>query len=223
MEWKVKREILPFIIIAFFIILSIYFYPALPEKIPSHFDAKGMPDKFSPKFQLMLGEFGSIIGLYLILTFIPLIDPFWKRIQKKYSLFLLFRDFALLFFLFFYILTIIAAKKGVLPPYVMGIAFGLLFILLGNYIPKLPRNFFFGIRSPWTLASDIVWKKTHIIGGWVFVVAGIVVVVLSFLKVHLGIVLLITLAPGLLFVGILYPLFLYRKLQKEEKAREPEL
>ncbi|MGB8658488.1 MAG: SdpI family protein [Candidatus Zixiibacteriota bacterium] len=223
MRWRAKREILPFIIVISFVILSILFYPTLPERVPSHFDAKGMPDKFSPKLQLMLSEFGSIMGLYLILTFVPLIDPFWKRIQKKYNIFLLFRDLALLFFLFFYIITIIAAKRGILPPYVLGIAFGLLFVLLGNYIPKLPRNFFFGIRSPWTLASETVWKKTHILGGWVFVAAGMAIVALSFLGVHLGIALLITLAPSILFIGILYPFFLYRQLQKDEKTRAPEL
>jgi uncharacterized membrane protein len=223
MEWKVKREILPLIILVLYIALSIYFYPTLPESVPSHFNGRGTPDSFSPKLQFMLLIFAAILGLYLILTFIPLIDPFWKKIQKKYDIFLMLRDFVLLFLLFIYILSIIAAKKGSLEVYVLGIGFGLLFILLGNYLPKLPRNWFFGIRVPWTLSSEIVWKKTHVLGGWLFVTAGILVVILSLLKIYLGIVLLATLAPVVLISGFLYPFFLYRKLQKEEKAKEPEL
>jgi uncharacterized membrane protein len=223
MVWRIKREILPLSIMALFILLSIYFYPTLPEKIPSHFDINGMPDHFSPKLHLMLLIFSLTAGIYLLLTFIPLIDPFWRKIQKKYDIFLMFRDLVLLFFIFLYVLSIIAAKKGRLEVYVLGIGFGLLFILLGNYLPKLPRNWFFGIRVPWTLSSEIVWKKTHILGGWLFVIAGISTVILSLLKVHLEIVLIVTLVPVFFFSGILYPFFLYRRLQRAEKTEEPEL
>lgn len=223
MKWRVKREILPFGIMALFIILSIYFYPDLPETIPSHFDINGMPDQFSPKLHLMLSLFGVTVGMYLLLTFIPLIDPFWKKIQKKYDVFLLFRDLVLLFLLFLYILSIISAKKGSLQVWVLGIGFGLLFILFGNYLPKLPRNWFFGIRVPWTLASEIVWRKTHILGGWLFVMGGILMVILSLLKIHLEVVFLVTLAPVVLISGFLYPFFLYRKIQLEEKTKGPEL
>jgi uncharacterized membrane protein len=103
---------LPLIILVLYIALSIYFYPTLPESIPSHFNGRGTPDSFSPKLQFMVLIFATIVGLYLILTFIPLIDPFWKKIQKKYDIFLMFRDFVLLFLLFIYILSIIVAKKG---------------------------------------------------------------------------------------------------------------
>jgi len=148
MRWSWKREIFPLLIIALLLILSLYFYPQLPEIIPSHFDLHGNPDKFAPKMNVIIFVPALIIGLYLLLTFIPLIDPFWRRIQKKYTLFLLFRDFILLFFLFFYLLVLIAAKRGSLPPQALGLGLGFLFILLGNYLPKLPRNFFFGLRSP---------------------------------------------------------------------------
>jgi uncharacterized membrane protein len=216
MKLELKREIIPFLVLIIFITASIYFYKTLPDIIPSHFDINGKPDAYMPKTQLMLIFFAVLLGLYILLTFIPLIDPFWKKIQSKYSIFLLLRDFVLLFFLYFYIIALIAGKEGHLSIVNIGIGFGFLFILLGNYLPKLPRNFFFGIRTPWTLASETVWRKTHILGGWLFVLSGILIIILSYFKVNLGISLLITLLPLLIISSFLYPFLLYKKLQREE-------
>jgi len=223
MKWNIKREIFPFIIIAIYGILSIYFYPTLPESVPSHFNKDGLADRYSSKSFAVLAYLGLALFLYLILTFIPFIDPFWKKIQKKYSLFLLLRDFILLFFLFFYLLTLLSAKAGRLPKNVLGVGLGFLFVLVGNYLPKLPRNFFFGIRAPWTLASETVWRKTHVLSGWIFVISGILVIIFSLLKINLALSLLVTLVPLFLFSGYIYPLLLYKKLQKEEKIKAPEL
>ncbi len=223
MKWNLKREIFPFVIIAIYGILTICFYPTLPENVPSHFNKDGLADRYSSKLLIILAYLGLALVLYLILTFIPFIDPFWKKIQKKYNLFLLFRDFILLFFLFFYLLILLSAKEGKLPKNALGVGFGLLFILIGNYLPKLPRNFFFGIRVPWTLASEIVWRKTHILSGWAFVIGGILVTIFSLLKINLALSFLVTLVPLFLFSGFIYPLLLYKRLQKEERIKAPEL
>jgi len=223
MRWHWKREIFPLSIIALLIILSFYFYPRLPEIIPSHFDLHGKPDKFAPKTNTVILMPALMVGLYPLLTFIPLIDPFWRKIQKKYTLLLLFRDFILLFFLFFYILVLIAAKRGSLPPQALGLGLGFLFILLGNYLPKLPRNFFFGLRSPWTLASEVVWRKTHILGGWLFVAGGVLMVLLSFSKIGLPVIIFTILVVIVIFATIVYPLLLYKKLQRREETKVPDL
>jgi len=223
MKWNLKREIFPFVIIAIYGILTICFYPTLPENVPSHFNKDGLADRYSSKLLIILAYLGLALVLYLILTFIPFIDPFWKKIQKKYNLFLLFRDFILLFFLFFYLLILLSAKEGKLPKNALGVGFGLLFILIGNYLPKLPRNFFFGIRVPWTLASEIVWRKTHILSGWAFVIGGILVTIFSLLKINLAFSFLVILVPLFLFSGLIYPLLLYKKLQKEGRIKAPEL
>jgi uncharacterized membrane protein len=52
-------------------------------------------------------------------------------------------------------------------------AIGVLFIVLGNFLSKVKSNYFFGIRTPWTLASETVWNKTHRLGGKVFIMAGV--------------------------------------------------
>ncbi len=151
MVWKLKREVLPLFVIVIFITFSIYAYSKLPDSIPSHFNGHGKPDQYMQKLNFMLIFFSLIIALYLVLTFIPLIYPFWKNIQPKYTLFLLLRDFVLLFFLYIYGLALSTGKKGYIETKFIGIGLGLLLVLIGNYLPKLPRNFFFGIRTPWTI------------------------------------------------------------------------
>jgi uncharacterized membrane protein len=112
-------------------------------------------------------------------------------------------------------LVYMSAKVGSLRTDVLGIAFGLMFIVLGNYLPRLPRNFFIGIRSPWTIASETVWVRTHRISGIWFVVAGVLLIVLNLLKVKLHISLIFVLTPLFLYTAIIYPYFLYKKLEKE--------
>jgi uncharacterized membrane protein len=223
MKWSLKRELLPLGILLVLLVLSIYIYPGLPDTVPSHFDSKGIANDYMAKLPFLLIFWGIVMGLYLLLTFIPLIDPFWKKIEPKYGLFLLFRDFAMLFFVFIFVIAMIGAKRGSMPVQAMGIGFGFLFIFLGNWLPKLPRNFFFGIRTPWTLASEEVWKKSHKIGGLLFVAAGIILIILALLKVDSGIALAVVLSPTVLVSGIIYPLVLYRKLQKEGRLNFPEL
>lgn len=223
MKLSMKHEIIPFGIMVVLLILSFYFYPGLPDKVPSHFNIHGSPDGYSPKLQFMMIFWGIFIGLYLMLTFIPLIDPFWKKIESRYDTLLLLRDFAMLFMVFIFIVSIIGAKRGTLPVRVMNIGFGFLFIFLGNWLPKLPRNFFFGIRTPWTLASEEVWKKSHILGGWLFVAGGILLIIFAIIGVSPLVSLIGILSPIVLISAIIYPLFLYRKLQKENRLEGPEL
>jgi uncharacterized membrane protein len=172
MNWKIKNNIAPLTIFVLMGILALIYYPTLPERIPFHFDKKGLPDRFGPKPQIFLIYFALIVFLYLLLTFLPIIDPFWEKIRKKYNLFLLFRDLVLVFFLFTYIMILSSARAGKLQTNLFMAGLGFLFVLIGNYLPKLPRNFFFGVRTPWALASEVVWKKTHILSGWVFVIGG---------------------------------------------------
>ncbi|MFI5253084.1 MAG: SdpI family protein [Bacteroidota bacterium] len=223
MKWNIKRDLLPIGVIIVFIIISLYFYSVLPETVPSHFNRAGEPDGYSSKTFLVLFGIGESLFLYLLLTFIPFIDPFWKKIEGKYNLFLLFRDIALMFSLFIYVLILISAEKGTFEKGAFGIGFGMLFILMGNYLPKLPRNFFFGIRVPWTLASEVVWKKTHLVSGWLFVIAGAVIILLCLFNVPLDITLLATLGPVVLFSALIYPLYLYKKINKGEGLKSPEL
>jgi uncharacterized membrane protein len=223
MRWNWKREIFPLGVLVLVVAVSFYFYPILSDRIPVHFNVHNQPDRYGSRWEAISWGVGSTVVLYLILTFLPFIDPFWKKIRSRYSLLLLFRDIVLVFILFVYVLAMVSARAGVFQRSAFGVGYGLLFILLGNYLPRLPRNFFFGVRSPWTLSSEIVWKKTHMVSGWLFILAGLLIIVLPFLGLHLAIVLLGTIIPLVLFCAFIYPLVLYKRLQREKEAAVPEL
>jgi uncharacterized membrane protein len=193
--------------------VSIYYYPSLPDKVPIHFDVKGNINGWAEKNIFFLTQFGIMLGSYFLITFIPFMDPFRKKIESKYGLLLLFRDIIIGFFGFIFGIGVLAAFEGSIRQDLLGVGLGLLLFLTGNYMPKLPRNCFFGIKTPWTLSSEVIWRKTHIVGGWLFAVSGAVIVVLSLLKVPF-IVTLFVLLPAILVSGLLYPLYLFKKLQK---------
>jgi len=222
-RWNWKRELWALAMIVAVVLITLYFYPSLPDPMPSHYGFDGKADNFSAKDAFIMIYVGMCVGVYLLMTFIPWVDPFWKRIQSKYNIFLIMRDCAMFFFLYFYVVILLSAKTGYLHDAVFGVGIGLFFMLLGNYLPRLPRNFFFGIRSPWTLASEEVWKRTHVLGGWMFVLAGLLMILLSVAGIKMGLVFVFILVPLLVYTGLIYPLWLYRKLQKDNKLAAPQI
>ena len=216
MKWNWKQHIVAFLILATIAASTAIMLPSLPERIPTHFGLNGSPDGFLSRDWYPLFIIGGTAILGLVLTFIPFLDPFWKRVQPKYGLLLLIRDLALAFFLFVHFLSLDAAFTGVLNVRLLGVGLGLLFVVLGNYLPKIPRNWFFGIRVPWTLASEEVWKRTHRLGGWLFVLAGCVSIIMIVAGLPTDIALAVPLIPMLIVVAFIYPYLLFRKLEKRE-------
>ncbi len=122
------------------------------------------------------------LALFLLFLLIPEIDPLKKNIAKFRDLFNLFIVFMTLFLMYVYGLSIawnlgfthFKMSKSLLP------AIGLLFILIGYMLRRAKRNFFIGIRTPWTLSSDAVWNETHRVGSWLFVASGIIAFIGAF-------------------------------------------
>ena len=153
--------------------------------------------------------------IYLIFLAVPYIDP-KNQIQKmgnKYdTLKLILTTFMSALALF----IIYTAKNQTLTnPNIIFLIIGLLYLIFGNYFKTIKANYFIGIRTPWTLESESIWKETHKLGGKVWFVGGLLVIVCSLLlnkeinaKVFLGITIIIALIP------IVYSYVLYRKEKK---------
>jgi len=215
LSWKI--ELFALIVLAAMAGIAIYYYPLLPEMVASHFDIHGKPNGWMKKdiFYLMMG--GTNVFIYLLLTFLLFIDPLKKKIEVRFNNILFLRNAFIIFFAVIFFLSLEAAREGVLNIDLFGIALGLLFIVIGNYMPKIPQNWFIGIRTPWTISSEIVWKKTHILGGWLFVLSGVFYLVCAALKINS----LVPLSAILISAAfsILYSLFLYKKIEKSGNAQ----
>lgn len=209
-----KKEIVPLFIILITFLFAVCFYhsPCLPDKIPSHWNARGEIDSYSSKpFALFFYPAVTFV-LYLLMTFLPLIDPLRKNYEKFALPYYVIRLALVLFLTFLYFYTVLVAfgfELGV--RYIMISALSLLFVVLGACLPKIKRNYFVGVRTPWTLQSDEVWKETHNLGAKTMIIAGI----LSFFSMFFGLY-AFWVFLGLILIGgltpVVYSYFIYRKL-----------
>ncbi|WHZ18212.1 MAG: hypothetical protein OJF55_000361 [Rhodanobacteraceae bacterium] len=191
--------------------VAAWLYPHLPVPTPTHWDMQGHANGWTPRFWaaamwplLML----AFVGLFALL---PLISPRRFEIRpfaRTYGIVVLAIQGALL------VIGTIALLLGAghrVPVVVVPLVVGALLMVLGNYMGKLRKNFFIGIRTPWTLASDAVWERTHRLGGWVFIAGGVVLVVVALAGLPAFVIIADVIAMAL--IPYLYSYFIYRRLE----------
>jgi uncharacterized membrane protein len=199
-----------------FVLISIgfsaFYYGHVPPLMPTHWDASGHVDGYMPKLWGVLIWPMIIAGLWLLLLISPIISPKGFRIDQFIGTYNLIVVAVLAFTLFASVVALMAAAGSSfhIQSLVTG-AVGLLLVVIGNYMGKLRKNFFIGIRTPWTLASDDVWAKTHRLGGWMFIFGGLGLITQSLTGVNeialLGIIAIIVVVP----IG--YSFFEYKRLE----------
>ncbi|MBU0461315.1 MAG: DUF1648 domain-containing protein, partial [Nanoarchaeota archaeon] len=150
-----------FLIILLLFIVSIILYPSMPEQIPTHWNAAGEIDAHSAKWFGMFFLPAMLLFLFVLYLIIPGIEVFKKNLEKSRNQFDSVFLALFLFFVVIYAVTVVASfGYDVKMTYVMMLSMGMLFYWIGHEIKHIKRNFFFGIRTPWALSSDHVWKKT---------------------------------------------------------------
>lgn len=153
---------------------GILLWNRLPDQMASHWNINDQVDGYMPKFWgvFMLPLITLVmLGLFLV---IPAIDPLKANIAKFREAFNLFIVLMVAFMVYIYGLTLAWSlgytnfkMSGAMLP-----AIGLLMIFIGFMMRQAKRNFFIGIRTPWTLSSDTVWNETHRLGAVLFMISG---------------------------------------------------
>lgn len=156
------------------VVSAIYFYQVLPEQIATHWNVKGEVDGWGSK---TLGAWlapGIMVLMYLLFQYLPKFDPKkenYKEFAKEYKY---LQILLISFFLIIHFVTnLYNLGYDISVGNIIMAAVGLLFVCIGFYLKNIKPNWFVGIRTPWTLSNDYVWKKTHWYGSRVFVVAGL--------------------------------------------------
>lgn len=154
-----------------------YLWSSLPATIPIHFDALGHPNDYGSKSYIAITLFLLTIGVYLFLRYIPKIDP-----KNNFSIFHnTFFKLQLILALFFSVICFIiinSVKYGETNTSLIFIIISFLISIIGNYMGNIRPNYFIGIRTPWTLENELIWKKTHYLTSRLWFVSGIVLGVL---------------------------------------------
>lgn len=196
-------------------VISVYFFPVLPDAITSHWNSEGQPDgKLSKIWALLLVPIISLAFLALFIA-IPRIDPKKKNIQEFRVYYNGFIVLFLGFLLYIHILTIFWNLSPF--PFVQAIvpAFSILFYGIGILMQKAKRNWFIGIRTPWTLSSDSVWEKTNMMGGKFFRISAVIALAGMVIPPY---AFLLIIVPVLISV-VITVIFSYVQYRKEEIKR----
>lgn len=206
------------IVIAMFTVGGALF-SKMPAQMASHWNAAGDADgaisRFWGVFLFPLISLG-LLGLFLV---IPRIDPLRANIQKFKGYYYGFIVVFLVYFFYVYILTLLSnldlrfdMTRALLP------AIGVLFLVVGFMMLKAKRNYFIGIRTPWTLSSDEVWDRTHKLGGRLFIAAGIITAILAVFLSEIALWVMLGLVLGTALFSIIYSYVIFHKLEKEGKV-----
>jgi uncharacterized membrane protein len=155
-------------------------YPRMPERIPTHWNLHGEADGWGGRAAAFLLPAIATAVAALMVFVLPRIDPRRANWEKFRDELWVVVNVILLFMAWIEAVTLAAALGWEVDTgrAVLGGA-GVLLVVIGNYLPRIRSNWFFGIRTPWTLTSERVWRETHRVGGRAFVAAGVVMVAAS--------------------------------------------
>ncbi|WP_374173716.1 SdpI family protein [Flavobacterium tructae] len=217
MNLELKKELpiigmvmIPYVYLAFI-------WNSLPERVPIHWNMNGQIDDWGSKVFLIVLVF-LLPGLtYAIMSSATLLDP-KKRLSLMGKKFYQLKFFMVLFMsLLALFLLYVTKNQSVSNPNLIYVLAGILIMVLGNYFKVIQPNYFIGIRTPWTLESQEVWKATHAFAGKLWFVGGIIIIlgglifsgfVFSKAFVTIGIV--------LAFVPVAYSFIKFKQLEKKQ-------
>lgn len=197
---------------------AFYFFQHFPNLVPSHWNFKGEVDGYSSAFLAAFALPVMMLVLYLVFIFIPYLDPKKDQYESFAKVYHHFKD---LIVAFLFILFMLTGLNGL--GYRINVGFwspimiGALFILIGALLEKVKMNWFLGIRTPWTLSSEIVWQKTHRVSSWVLMFAGLLLAATVFFAPLIKII-LFSLAIFLIVFGL--PVYSYILYVREKKAKK---
>jgi len=162
------------------LMVAIYVIQGIPSdlQLPIHWNIDGEIDRYSDGATVLLMLPTVLIVLLTIFSGLKYIDPRKENISMSHKS---IGAFSVAFAVFMMVMEAgyIAIANGIEVPMMLIITFamGLLFMIIGNYLSKTRSNFFIGIRTPWTLSSDAVWKKTHNLAGKLFILSGFLIAI----------------------------------------------
>jgi uncharacterized membrane protein len=207
------------LIAAVAVLVALIAFPYLPDPMPTHWGLSGAPNGWSPKW---FGTFlmpGMIVLFAILFPVLQRIDPKreqyalfqkpWMAIQIALAAFFLFME-ALMYYA-----ALVPSHNDIVGTGVTA-GIGVLFIVLGNYMGKIRQNWFIGLRTPWTLEDPEVWQKSQRLGGWMFVLGGIAILIIS-LTIRTPLALFITFMSVVLAISIVPIAYSYMLAQRKKK------
>lgn len=207
-----KFDLISLIFILIPLVMTILLYNRLPNQLAVHFGTNGEANGYQGKLTFLLTSVLFLIGIPLLLKITRYIDPKRKNYDKFESTYDIFRLIFTAFLSVMYI-TMILFNLGyaVNIQMIVLIGIGLLFTFLGKSMSRIQFNYTMGIRTPWTLASEDVWERTHRFAGPLWLIGGMAMMIIAFLPESLAFIIMLIIVAIIAIVPILYSFIIYKK------------
>lgn len=208
-----KTLIITSLILLIPVIIGLLLWNRLPDPMPSHWNIRGEVDNWSSKTFMVFGIPALMLALQWVCVFASMADPKYQNFNPK------------MIKLMFWICPVIglilccmvypqAMGYAVPIEIIMPLLVGVLFIVIGNWLPKCQQTYTMGIKLPWTFASEANWNATHRFGGKVWVIGGIVTMLTAFWG---SFWLLMIILAAMVILPTVYSYLYYRRHEKENK------
>lgn len=204
---NLKILIITSIIILLPMLAGLVLWNQLPEQIPFHWNAAGEVDGWASKGVAVFVPSAAMLALQWLCTLVTSTDP-KKQNHPQKVVHLVLWLIPLLTVVISALMYATALGGSVRVEMLMPILLGVIFIAIGNYMPKCKQNYTIGIKIPWTLASEENWNRTHRLAGWVWFGGGIVMMLAGFFGIFW-----LTFVPVaiMVLVPFVYSYMLHRK------------
>ena len=206
------RRWYPALLVVLTFAASILAYPRLPDRVPTHWNIHGQVDAYGSRWIATFLIPGMLIALWGLLRVLPRIDPRrenYASMQGTYDL-VVNVTLTLLAVVHFVVLGAVMGAPISIGRVVPAIIGGAL-VIIGKVLPRARPNWWFGIRTPWTLSNDRVWERTHHVGGYVMMVVGVLAILASVLDLTIASV-AVGIAAGALGLGLIgYSYFAWKQ------------
>ncbi|HEU4776505.1 MAG TPA: SdpI family protein [Telluria sp.] len=210
---KTSKLALCILMMAAAVAATLWFYPALPAQVPTHWNIDGKVDNVGPRWIVWLLGPGLMLFMFLLAYLLPRISPKRFEIAPFKPTFEYFIVVLVAVTGYFYAVTLASmVGSAISMQHAIPAGVFVLLILLGNPMGKVQPNFYVGIRTPWSLASPRVWRATHRLAGQLMVASGL----LGLLAIACGAPFAVLMTVGVLWalVAVLYSLLHYKRLQR---------
>ncbi len=151
-----------------------------PERIPAHWNVAGEVDRWGSKFESLILPVVQLLVVAALAVW-PRFDPSRRGPWRAWPLLVAATAWGLTLLQLGVLYLTWTTLKGATPHAEGGlrgllVVLGLTFVITGNYLPKAPQNWLFGVRTPWTLSSPRAWQVANQVGGWIFIALGLAVI-----------------------------------------------
>lgn len=212
MQSSWRMELSQLLLIVGMFVASGIAWPHVPEKVPVHWNIHGEVDRYGGRFEGLFVSPLIAAGLYALMLVLPKVDPRGANYRDFVGPYAILRCVLIGFLAVLHLLLLFAALGRPLPVgKVVPAMVGVLLMVIGALMPRIKPNWFVGVRTPWTLSSELSWTKTHRLAGWLFPLCGAVVLLAGFVGTACALYAMLAALLGSVTGMVVYSYFVWRK------------